>query len=124
MQLTHDDDPSCPLCEQNLSIARRKFLKNKFAKQQQFIEHRIARLARITKKLKPMLIEEHAQLEQIKLIIQKSSELIQLQAQFKEANEQLSILQKNLLEHKIKLEKHIVQEKETLENHADIKQLT
>src|SRR5579872_6665797 len=123
MQLTHDDDPSCPLCEQNLSIARRKFLKNKFAKQQQFIEHRIARLARITKKLKPMLIEEHAQLEKVKLAIQKSSELIQLQTQFKEANAQLSILQKNLHEHTINLEKHIAQEKEIIENHTDIKLL-
>lgn len=36
-EFAHDDNPSCPMCEQNLSASRRKFLRNKFEKQQIFI---------------------------------------------------------------------------------------
>lgn len=58
--LVHDDqDPSCPLCEQNLSAARKRFLKQKYADEQSFLKHRIERLARVTKKLRTLLIEQH-----------------------------------------------------------------
>lgn len=123
-QLSHNDDPSCPLCEQNLSMARRKFLKNKFTKQQQFIEHRIARLARITKKLKPMLIEEHAQLEQIKQSAQKSTQLVELNSKLKKSHEQILILTQSTQDHKIKLHDHTIKEKDVLENNNDVKKLT
>ena len=52
-ELVHDDnDPSCPLCEQNLSASRKKFLKNKFSEQKKFLAHRIGRLSRLIRLLK------------------------------------------------------------------------
>lgn len=62
-QLSQDEtNPCCPLCEQNLSASRRRFLKDKFLHEEQFLRHRIDRLARVIKKLKDLLIEQHAQL--------------------------------------------------------------
>lgn len=67
--LVHDEDaPSCPLCEQNLSASRRRFLKQKFAKNEQFLVHRLARLTRLIADLKTILIEQHAHLQHQKTI--------------------------------------------------------
>ena len=66
-KLVHDDDnPSCPLCEQNLSASRKRFLKHNFDKQESFLAHRLRRLKRIIPQLKEILIEHHAQLTQKK----------------------------------------------------------
>jgi len=68
-QLAHDEqDPSCPLCEQNLSASRRRFLKDKFTKQESFLRHQLARITRIIPQLKQTLFEQHEQLAQIKKI--------------------------------------------------------
>jgi len=63
-QLLSQDEanPSCPLCEQNLSVARRRFMKAKFAKDENFMRHRIDRIARIIQRLKILLINSHDQL--------------------------------------------------------------
>ena len=59
-RFTHDDNnPSCPLCEQNLSASRRRFLKKKFTKQERFLQHRLNRLHTIIPNLKTLLIEQH-----------------------------------------------------------------
>lgn len=59
--LVHDDDnPSCPLCEQNLSASRKKFIKQSFAKHEFTITHQLKRLSGVIKKLKELLIEQHA----------------------------------------------------------------
>ena len=64
-QLVHDDnDPSCPLCEQNLSASRKRFLKSKFEDHKEFLTHRFARLSTLIKRLKELLIKQHAFLEQ------------------------------------------------------------
>lgn len=66
-QLAHDDDnPSCPLCEQNLSATRKKFLKKKFETEEQFMHHRMGRLKRVTLSLKAILMDQHALLTQLK----------------------------------------------------------
>ena len=44
--------PSCPLCEQVLTVKRKQFLARVFVKQDQFLQHRLDRIARILKKLK------------------------------------------------------------------------
>jgi exonuclease SbcC len=59
-KLVHEDDPSCPLCEQNLSASRRRFLKLNFEKQESFLAHRLRRLKRIIPALKEILITQHA----------------------------------------------------------------
>jgi exonuclease SbcC len=51
--LTHDaENPSCPLCEQNLSLARKRFLAKKFEQQELFLAHRITRLKKVLQQLK------------------------------------------------------------------------
>lgn len=59
-------NPSCPLCEQNLSASRKRFLQTKFSKLTTSLEHRQHRLSRILKELKRTLIEHHAQQEVLK----------------------------------------------------------
>ena len=62
-QLSQDEtNPCCPLCEQNLSASRRKFLKDKFMREELFLRHRIARITRVVQKMKLLLIDQHAQL--------------------------------------------------------------
>src|SRR5439155_13812514 len=52
-RLTQDkNDPSCPLCEQNLTISRRRFLQQKFNRQEDALQHKIERFNRIIPKLK------------------------------------------------------------------------
>lgn len=70
----HDDDnPSCPLCEQNLSASRKKFLKSTFAKQEQSITHKLKRFTSIIKKLKELLVEQHAALAERKKNLEAST---------------------------------------------------
>ncbi len=81
--LVHEEQkPSCPLCEQNLSASRRRFLKVKFNKQENVLHHRMQRLQRIIPKLKQILIDQHQQisaskkdLEEQQLITLKITEL-------------------------------------------------
>ena len=61
-KLINEDDSSCPLCEQNLSASRRKFLKLNFEQQESFLAHRLQRLKRIIPLIKEKLITEHAHL--------------------------------------------------------------
>lgn len=80
-QLSSDDDnPCCPLCEQNLSAARRRFLKEKFAHEEHFIRHRIARVTRILTKLKQVLIEQHSELKSFQEMKAKLQECIVIKA--------------------------------------------
>lgn len=71
-QLAHDDeDPSCPLCEQNLSAARKRFLKTKFIDQEKSMRHRLARITKVVKNLKQVLIDQHKELETSKTAISR-----------------------------------------------------
>lgn len=73
--VTPEHNPSCPLCEQNLSAARKRFLKTKFSKRKQFLVHRRARLIRVLTQLKPILIKQHAQLEHVRALTSKREQL-------------------------------------------------
>lgn len=74
-KLVHDDDPSCPLCEQNLSASRRRFLKGNFEKQESALAHRLQRLKRIIPTLKEILIEQHTDITSDKEQAQKATYL-------------------------------------------------
>lgn len=74
-KLIHEDDPSCPLCEQNLSASRRRFLKANFEKQESFLMHRLQRLKRIIPLIKEKLVAEHAQLTKNKEYVQHAHAL-------------------------------------------------
>jgi len=66
-----DEDPSCPLCEQNLSAARKRFLKNKFAQDEQTIRHKLTRITKVVKSLKAVLIEQHKEYEASKKAVEQ-----------------------------------------------------
>ncbi|HLC07112.1 MAG TPA: SMC family ATPase [Candidatus Babeliales bacterium] len=74
-KLVHEDDPSCPLCEQNLSASRRRFLKLNFEKQESFLAHRLRRLKRIIPTLKEVLINQHTHITKNKEIVQHAAVL-------------------------------------------------
>ena len=71
VMLVDEDTQSCPLCEQNVSAARRRFLKKKFESTQQSFKNRLTRLSNLIKKLKPILIDQHTSIEHIKKQIQE-----------------------------------------------------
>lgn len=91
-------NPSCPLCEQNLSASRKRFLKDQFTKQESFYSHRLTRLRTLVTRLKAILVEQHEtikahQLEQNELNImrvtieQLSKQKAALEATIKELHE-------------------------------------
>ena len=69
----HEDDPSCPLCEQNLSASRKRFLKLNFEKQESFLAHRLRRLKRIIPALKELLINQHSRITADKEQLQQAT---------------------------------------------------
>lgn len=100
-EIAHSDKPSCPLCEQNLTAARRKFLSNRFAKQKQRIDHQLHRMQRVITQLKQVLLEQHQWIENKKQrVAQKEAaqkELIALTTQMKEVHEKITAHQKLLV---------------------------
>lgn len=69
--LVDDTSPSCPLCEQNLSATRKRFLKQKLSKNEQFFIHRYQRLSKLIHTMKNLLIRQH---EELNVLKQKQSE--------------------------------------------------
>ncbi|MBI2774662.1 SMC family ATPase [Candidatus Dependentiae bacterium] len=68
-------NPSCPWCEQNLSAARKRFLRNKLDKNEYKIAHRGGRLKAALAKLKQLLIDQHTQIAQLQKNEQEFSTL-------------------------------------------------
>lgn len=81
----HEDNPSCPLCEQNLSASRKKFLKTKFAEQKKFGTHRLARYSKLISELKKILISQNDGLKKLK-DAQEKNKITQVQATETEKN--------------------------------------
>ncbi len=116
----HENNPCCPLCEQNLSASRRRFLKEKFDTEFQKLTHKLNRIAHIIPTLKSVIVEQHAQLQ----TLQKKSENLtkeELQQQDRiktivkitqeQKNEQTLLLQLNA-EHKSDEKKQETAQKE------------
>jgi len=133
--------PSCPLCEQNLSATRKKFLKAKFTKQETFFTHRLARLSNVIKNLKQKLIEQHEIITKLKKTDEKNK-LIEVQikelqkkiksdednatkinTQIKETKDKEKQLGKQLEEENKHLNKLIQEEKKELEKTPKYKNL-
>jgi exonuclease SbcC len=74
-KLVHEDDPSCPLCEQNLSASRKRFLKHNFEKQESLLTHRLHRLKRIIPALKEILLNQHAGITKDKELLLRADAL-------------------------------------------------
>ncbi len=58
-------DPTCPLCEQVLTLKRKQFLNHKFVKEESTLSLRKDRVAYILVRLKAILVEQHARLQTI-----------------------------------------------------------
>lgn len=123
--LVHDDQDSssCPLCEQNLSASRRRFLKQKCIKTEQFLMHRLSRLTELITSLKQVLIEQHTLLQHKKTMNERYSiGMVQLEQKQKEYETTILALQKidneqhSLLEKIATLEKTIAAEQELIEH--------
>lgn len=83
-RLVHDEEaPSCPLCEQNLSASRKRFLKKKFEADIYFLKRKFMRLSSLIKLLKPVLIDQHGHLEILKKTHQEQQMLIVKQEEIK-----------------------------------------
>jgi DNA repair protein SbcC/Rad50 len=83
-ELAHDqENPSCPLCEQNLSASRKRFLHAKFTKLEHFYLYRYQKLTSILSRLKAVLIEQNHQKEANKKI---DEELQRLTVMVREQN--------------------------------------
>ncbi|MEX0672018.1 MAG: SMC family ATPase, partial [Candidatus Babeliales bacterium] len=67
-QLSSDQDQaaSCPLCEQNLSASRKRFLMAKFDAEYALITHQLTRLTNLLKTVKEVLLLDHKKIEQYK----------------------------------------------------------
>lgn len=85
-------NPSCPLCEQNLSQARKRFLQKKFSEQDHFLTHRFARLKKNIALLKEALHKEHAQLQRVQKIETLLKQEQEYEKQIKEVTVQLQKL--------------------------------
>ncbi|KKP35737.1 MAG: Exonuclease SbcC [candidate division TM6 bacterium GW2011_GWF2_32_72] len=74
--VAHDlTNPCCPLCEQNLSLSRKKFLATKLEKQEQATLHKFNRLKTLIPKLKEKLIADHELFKELKEQEEKQREL-------------------------------------------------
>jgi len=63
-----EESPSCPLCEQNLSASRKKFLKKKFNQTEDELNTQITQLREKVAQLKTDLVAHHKQLETMHVI--------------------------------------------------------
>lgn len=60
--MTHEESPSCPLCEQNVSAGRRRYMLASFERRAHLLNHQITRLSRVLTTLKDALVTDHARI--------------------------------------------------------------
>lgn len=110
-----NQDPSCPVCEQNLSASRKKFLEQKFIKEQIDAKELLENIKLQAVQLQKQLVDEHAQLavykkeneDLTKLILQTDAMKSQITKNIAQLNSQeeqivntsklIENLQKNLI---------------------------
>lgn len=90
-KLSYDDEnPCCPLCEQNLSVSRKRFLKTKLSEQKTALSEQIAHITRELNTLKKDLLTEHAHYEQQKKKREENIALTTQHAELVKQKEQLA----------------------------------
>ena len=100
-------DPSCPLCEQNLSASRRRFLTQQFDKKKQLLTHRCNRLSRVTKQLKQLLIAQHEEITALKKIREQHAVTTAKITQHKKRRDTVNQVQTACAKEIVTLEKEI-----------------
>ena len=72
--LSAPNNPSCPLCQQVLTVKRKQFLQNQMVSQELLIKSRIVRIGTIIRKLKDILYIQHQELERYTIETQRINE--------------------------------------------------
>jgi len=95
-------NPCCPLCEQNLSASRKKYLRAKLMEHESPLKHQLARLKKAGNCLKDILIAQHSELQSLQ---KKADEAALLQQKYLDFTTELDkiILKKNSLQKEIEL---------------------
>jgi DNA repair protein SbcC/Rad50 len=65
------EQPICPLCQQDLPLEHKKSLQKKLKQQESLLTHQLERLARVTKALKAVLVEDNSHIESLRKAIEK-----------------------------------------------------
>lgn len=58
-------NPSCPLCEQIMTVKRKQFLAKTLEKQEALCTHQLKRIAKIIAKLKELLLTQHEEIKSL-----------------------------------------------------------
>lgn len=75
-EIVHDkQNPSCPLCEQVLTIKRKQFLATTLTVQEDFLHHRLTRITKILKTLKVILFEQHKEMQKLSFSVDRVKQL-------------------------------------------------
>lgn len=89
-RVVHDQtNPSCPLCEQVLTLKRKQFLSTRFSDQELFLTHRFTRISKLIKRLKDILVSQHQELDALtkqQIIFSKNA------VRYEEITQQLVVL--------------------------------
>ena len=93
--------PSCPLCEQVLTIKRKQFLAKQLVVQERFCMRKLDRVSRVLKKLKVLLFEQH---ESVKKLTFQNERYQQMDVQRKNHEETLQQLSKETNKSSMELE--------------------
>lgn len=126
--------PTCPLCEQNLSVDRKRVLSQQLLIQIDFAQHRIKRITKILKDLKVKIVDQHAFCE---IQNKRLKDLSIWYAQFNQNETKILVLQNKLAEikstliaarllldqQKINLEQYRTNRFELLKNNSEIQEL-
>ena len=92
------NNPSCPLCEQNVSQARKRFLISKLSSQDQFFLHRFSKLKRLISWIKEVITNQHKALEASKKIDIHLQEQAKNQLLLTSKQENFKIIQDSIAE--------------------------
>lgn len=112
------ESAACPLCEQNLSASRRRFLHQQLAHEYRLSSHQYQRIVRVITELKPLLVENHAYLQKQKKDIEsimysaaQQEEILKQIVILRQQQEQLALKEKEIVESIIILQNEIAQQK-------------
>ncbi len=123
--ITHDKtNPSCPLCQQVLTLKRKQYLNRQFKQQEVFLTHRLNRITKLIKKLKEILVTQH---KDVQKLTKKSEHYAQLAIHVKELlkNQKQAMLERKSITQacqlldpaKTKFEKEILEFTKKIDTH-------
>ncbi len=93
-------NPSCPLCEQLLTVTRKKFLAEHFTGREVFLRKRLLRISQLLKNLKDILFIQHQDVQSLTkesdTYTQQAARLQELYKRIEEHQKQLTIITQDI----------------------------